>query len=681
MKTLIIDNYDSFTYNLFQLVAAVNGEEPLVITHDEFRMHQLLKLQFDNIIISPGPGHPDKASDFGICRDVLQQLDVPILGICLGHQGLCSVFGGKVVQAPIPMHGQTSCVRHFGDALFENIPKEFKVVRYHSLMVDQSLPDCLQAIAITEPNLIMAVRHREKPFWGVQYHPESVCSEYGEQLLINFNQLTQQYHRSQKTLRVLQKKITHVAQFKKMKCPSTPDIVFHHLFQNKSHVVWLDSSLVNPEISRFSLIGSLDGPLSYALEYDVKDGTVLQHQADAKQTFKMGIFDYLQEALQNININKLDVPFEFQGGFVGYLGYELYADTLPIKLKHQSPFPDAQLLFLDRVMVYDHQEHEWYILAISLPSQTEHSKVWIEEMSEVIASIHLRDILMDTEEQKAIHDYELSRERELYLKNIHDCMTQIARGESYEICLTNKLKFKNTVDAYAYYRRLRRINPSPYAAFLKFPGLSIACSSIERFLAIDAQGYVETKPIKGTMPRGQTPDEDLRNRQVLAQNIKFKSENMMIVDLLRNDLGKVCEIGSVHVPKLMQVESYSSVHQLVSTIRGKLRTDKTPIDCIKAAFPGGSMTGAPKIRTIEILQQYENEARGIYSGAIGFLSLNGSIDLNIVIRTAVITENELSIGVGGAIIALSDPEEEFDEMLLKSKFLRKALSVNDSLLF
>jgi para-aminobenzoate synthetase len=189
--TLIIDNKDSFTFNIFQMVAEVNGVEPIVITN-EVPWRELAKINADNIIISPGPGHPANAKDFGACRDAILFSQKPLLGVCLGHQGLAIAYGGTVAKAPTPMHGRISAIEQSGDRIFAGIPSKFNVVRYHSLLALKPLPDCLQEIARTDDGLTMAIRHKHKPQWGVQFHPESICSEYGLKIFQNFKGVSEQ---------------------------------------------------------------------------------------------------------------------------------------------------------------------------------------------------------------------------------------------------------------------------------------------------------------------------------------------------------------------------------------------------------------------------------------------------------------------------------------------------------
>jgi para-aminobenzoate synthetase len=224
------------------------------------------------------------------------------------------------------------------------------------------------------------------------------------------------------------------------------------------------------------------------------------------------------------------------------------------------------------------------------------------------------------------------------------------------------------------FAQLRQMSPVPFGALLDFGDVAVLSASPERFLSIDRHGAVESKPIKGTRPRGGDEAEDRVLREELRANPKDRAENLMIVDLLRNDLNTVCSVGSVHVPKLFDVETYPAVHQLVSTVRGTLAPGRSAVDCVRAAFPGGSMTGAPKVRTMEIIDRLEQGPRGVYSGALGWFSLSGASDLNIVIRTLVVNDGRVTFGVGGAIIALSDPAGEFDETVVKSRAMMTALA-------
>jgi para-aminobenzoate synthetase len=263
--------------------------------------------------------------------------------------------------------------------------------------------------------------------------------------------------------------------------------------------------------------------------------------------------------------------------------------------------------------------------------------------------------------------FHCGRGREQYLADIAHCQAELAAGESYEVCLTDQISTSASPEPFELYRILRRTNPAPFAAYLKLGDLAVLSSSPERFLSVDRQRHVQARPIKGTTGRSTDPIEDEALRSELTHDEKTYAEHLMIVDLLRNDLGRVCEVDSVRVPELMVVEAYPTVHQLISTVTGVLERGRTPVQCVRACFPGGSMTGAPKLRTMDIIDDTERVARGVYSGAIGYFGLDGSVDLSIVIRTIVMRPGATTIGAGGAIVMQSDPEEEFEEILLKAR--------------
>ena len=254
-------------------------------------------------------------------------------------------------------------------------------------------------------------------------------------------------------------------------------------------------------------------------------------------------------------------------------------------------------------------------------------------------------------------------------------------GDTYEVNLTHRTEVASDLDPLAAYLRLRELNPAPYAGFLQHdvPGARawLLSSSPERYATVDADGVLETKPIKGTTPRSEDPAEDEEHRRRLAQDEKYRAENLMIVDLLRHDVASVCEPGSVEVPQLMEVESYSSVHQLVSTVRGRLREDVGTVEALRALFPAGSMTGAPKLRTMEVIDEVEATPRGVYAGAFGWVSGDGRADLGVVIRSLVTAgDGRYVLGTGGGITVLSDPVEEHAEAMLKAARLLEALGTD-----
>lgn len=262
-----------------------------------------------------------------------------------------------------------------------------------------------------------------------------------------------------------------------------------------------------------------------------------------------------------------------------------------------------------------------------------------------------------------------------YHEMIASAQRYIAEGDAYQLCLTTELQVAGTIDPVALHRVMRQTNPTHHQALIRFPDVTMVSASPETFLSLSPDGTLSTRPIKGTRPRGESAEEDLRLRQELVASDKEQAENLMIVDLMRNDLSKVCETGSVRVPELLVVESYATVHQLVSTIEGSLRHGRDLIDVLEATFPAGSMTGAPKRRALEILQELEGAPRGLYSGTYGVWRSDGSAECAMTIRTAIVREDSLSIGVGGGITALSDPAEEIREVGIKARAFLRALGI------
>ncbi|TSE00110.1 aminodeoxychorismate synthase component I [Skermania sp. ID1734] len=673
MRTLLIDNYDSFTYNLFQLISEVQGREPTVLANDAVADIADLGLDaYDNVVISPGPGHPGRPRDFGISAQVIAQCRIPLLGVCLGHQGIVAAEGGLVDSAPQPRHGYLDALRHDGRELFAGLPQGFTVVRYHSLAVGEPLPPTLEATAWSADGVVMALRHRRKPQWGMQFHPESVAGEFGTELLRNFFDIAG----SARTSTISATRHRKTCNTTSLRLNATiidravdTEAAFDRLYAGSPQSFWLDSEHVEPGLDRFSFLGDDSGPLAEVVRYRVGSRVVEVRRGADQKIVPGNIFDYLSTELRRRTLAAGDLPFDFNCGYVGYFGYELKADTGSSN-RHTAHTHDAVWIFADRMVAVDHRDSKTYMLALDDGSaiSKDAAEQWLSDTQrelEQVASWKNPPPLQRTAHHDTVAAL-LDRSRVDYLADIAACKGQLRAGESYEICLTNRAYVDSDVDSLDLYRVLRRCNPAPYAAYLKLADVAIASTSPERFLKIDRNGTVESKPIKGTAPRSPDPAEDARLRDELTASPKTRAENLMIVDLLRNDLGRVCEVGSVTVPALMVTETYSTVHQLVSTVRGQLRTDVDAIDCVRACFPGGSMTGAPKLRTLEIIDSLETEARGIYSGAIGFFGLAGTADLNVVIRTAVQTGRRWHVGAGGAIVLDSDPAAEYEELVLKA---------------
>ena len=415
-----------------------------------------------------------------------------------------------------------------------------------------------------------------------------------------------------------------------------PSDAFVLLFGSEPFAFWLDREYHPTE--KFSVIGG------------------------AKQTLKHTDAAALFAALEALRTeNQLDLPFAFRPGLVGALAFEDIQGTL---------------LSVDRALLFDHQNRSvWFIGAFESQRDFEH---WTSAALLRFALVggqqaQYRDLHSGGEVWAPV----LRHQPAEYLELIRKAQQFIQAGDVYQLCLTNEISIETTVDPLMTFLRLREQNPSPFAAFLRADDVSVVCASPEQFLHATDSGLISSKPIKGTRRRGANAEEDSEIAQELASNEKERAENLMIVDLMRNDFGRVCEVGTVDVPVLFDVETYATVHQLVSTVQGQLRNDATALDALAASFPGGSMTGAPKLRAIEIIRELETGPRGIYSGAIGYLAANGAVDLGMTIRTIVFARGRASIGVGGGITVDSNPEAELEETKLKAKALLRSLGADD----
>jgi para-aminobenzoate synthetase len=705
MRTLLVDNHDSYTYNVFHLLAAASGEEPVVVNNDAVSWRVLSRSKFDAFVLSPGPGRPERWHDFGVCRDILRYSEIPVLGICLGHQGIGNLLEGGVSSAPTAMHGRLSRVRHDATGLFAGVPQGFSVVRYHSLAITSPVGPEGHEVAWAEDGVVMGVEHNTRPMWGVQFHPESIATEHGKAIAENFYALAERAAPARTPASPRGRRDENPSMSAEI-VPSTGEVgegtapdsewtvltrtlagaaptehLFETLFGEAEDSFWLDSADAPTWLARSSYMGTSAGADARLVTADVDAGTDTVRDDEGGAVLHGSVFDLLDRELRRIAVASPEgVERGLVGGYVGYLGYELKADTGAVNV-HSSDLPDAALMLANRVVAVDHAEARTHVMALCRAGDAE-AAAWVEEAAGVaaraIADPPPEVPLAPPSEPDAEVSFRVGRGREQYLADIVHAQAELAAGESYEVCLTDQISTDASPDPFALYRQLRRANPGPFASFLRFGDIAIVSSSPERFLAVERDRTVQARPIKGTVSRAEDPVEDEARRAELAGDEKTYAEHLMIVDLLRNDLGRVCEVDSVRVPDLMVVEPYATVHQVVSTITGRLEPGRSAVECVRNCFPGGSMTGAPKERTMEIIDDLEDEARGVYSGAIGYFGADGATDLSIVIRTIVTRPGRTTIGAGGAIVMQSDPEEEFEEILLKARapMAAVALTVN-----
>lgn len=457
---------------------------------------------------------------------------------------------------------------------------------------------------------------------------------------------------------------------------------------------WVDPAAVFSELMA-QCAGAAAGAVwldSGALARSGRSYLAVSERAVLSSDLDEPVFDWMARQFSAPDVDYADAPAGFRLGWVGWLGYELRGESLGVPITTPATTADAAWLWVDRVIVFDHESQSLSLLALG-EGWTGELALWRQRMERLIEAADAAADAAAGTAARATGDAALPaalaraaaapaplalwRDSDSdYLAKIEACQRAIVEGDAYQLCLTTNIRVDHAADPVSTYLELRRANPSHHGGFMQVGETALLSSTPEKFVSISPDGVIETKPIKGTRRRSSDPTEDQQLSAELLSSDKERAENLMIVDLMRNDLGRVCEVGSVTVPTLFEVESYATVHQLVSTIRGQLRSDVSAVDAIKASFPAGSMTGAPKHSATLILDSLERAPRGIYSGVFGYVGVDGAVDLAMVIRSIVMDARGSTIGAGGGITALSVPEEELAEVKLKAAALLRVLGVS-----
>ena len=830
-RILFVDAYDSFTNNIVSLLeTSLNVEVSTVKIDTEVGDLNCFLDKFVAVVAGPGPGDPRNPGDTGLFQK-LWELDVvnliPVLGICLGFQSLVLAYGGEIKRLPEPRHGIVRKVLSNERSIFHGVPS-LEAVQYHSLYatlgaenyliqdarrknqrdnpeINPDLTplawdywtehDAMHAVLGRTQNpqsILMAVKHTEKPFYGIQFHPESICSSLEARKIIKnwWDEICiwRARARKQKTLasnglsgqphtevnhdissvrggNEIERKphdqaqrsvvVSKVIDLGNLTLPSICETVGSTVGDS---IIFDSERRQMGETGEFSIIGIIE-TTSLRFEYRVGTRELLEKRLEKAspidlKAFDDNIFGFLESYMEKRKADNGDPAVPFWGGLMGYISYEACLETLDIKDKTKSNSPrgrpDLGFAFIERSIVIDHMRQMVHIQSIK---PTDRSWVDAIALDLSMSSPTTGNCLLKTPLNAVMS---LPSEKQ-YKSWIRACQDEIRAGNAYELCLTNQARITLPLQmpAWAMYNRLRAINPAPFGAFIRLGDLTVLSSSPERFMRWSrprtsrtcSKGYprrsskatsiLQFRPIKGTIARRATAasaPRSLGEATRLLSTQKEQAENLMIVDLIRHDLHGIVGSGRVSVPKLMVVEEYETVFQLVSVIEGSMivkAQQKSAIECggkaekingnlsnlpngsydshmfeildrklpllldhdsressaipsmsrqkpssplaaLPATLPPGSMTGAPKLRSCQILRSLEATPRGVYSGIIGYIDVGGGGDWSVAIRCATRWDDpgntvgdHWTVGAGGAVTALSTEQGEWEEMLAK----------------
>ncbi|ORY10550.1 ADC synthase [Clohesyomyces aquaticus] len=847
-RILYLDAYDSFSNNIVAQVEQRTGARVVTIRIDDDRFIKdpmgfvdYLK-NFDAVIAGPGPGTATESSDVGLMQELwkLEEADLlPVLGICLGFQSMTRAFGGKIERLVEPRHGIITEVLHKGRSVFQGV-SQLMATQYHSLQVNiehriQTKRAVRYPAELWRPTemcphleplawdfdswrngaVLMAAKHTEKPFWGVQFHPESICTnQEGDHIIQNWwleaqvwvrERLLHPVAREEMPLQKLRRPtamrrfssllgmqdltdiegspnnytqrksstflrkfsidpatIAHLIALGDSKSlPALPPDIVHcsttgsgqlrvsdvcELLGTAQNEAIVLESCLQPNLlplkvgtGRYSIIGLMIPGETLRLHYyvdskklELRDGNdqiYLETKVDDVWTCIKTIMHSLRPKQQP----KGPTFAPFWGGLMGYVSYEAGLETIdvePSPRTEEAPIPDICFAYITRSVVFDHKVKKIYVQSIRGPNDD----TWVHDTLEKIYHAVGQKSQVSTpcptpspgnpfDEDYTLRKYlqscrTICAPRSEYCQAVASCQDSIARGDSYELCLTSQNEvhtlqpsprpspMENNGLSWKLYKKLAKKNPAPFGAYLRIHNMHILSSSPERFMSWDRNGCSQCRPIKGTVRKDKKISA--ADAHAILNTSKERAENLMIVDLVRHQLHGVYGAGHVHVSQLMEVEEYETLYQLVSVVNAVppgVQKAKTPeeweepqdyvsgtntaasnasygLDAFVQSLPAGSMTGAPKKRSCELLKDAENgRRRGIYAGVLGYLDVGGAGDFSVIIRTAVkvdkpgsedATEETWHIGAGGAVTSQSTPEGEFEEM--ESKFRSTALA-------
>ncbi|KAB8137703.1 anthranilate synthase component I [Gracilibacillus oryzae] len=439
----------------------------------------------------------------------------------------------------------------------------------------------------------------------------------------------------------------------------TPISVFNRMNGKKKFL--LESSGSHNEKGRFSFIGL--NPYKEIIG-SAKQTTIINHIKETTENVEQLPLEAVKAHIPNV---ALDLPYAFYGGAIGYIGYDAIRqyENIGTLLEDEMEMPDVHMLFYQDVIVFDHMKQKVTVLTINLDG-TRNEDILTEQLQTLTDQIATPEKISQEEDLNI--SFETSIKKERFLEMVETAKQHIVDGDIFQVVLSQRMKATFDADPFTFYRKLRVANPSPYMYFIDFDDYFVLGASPESLIKTTGN-HVVTNPIAGTRPRGKTVEEDQQLASELLADEKELAEHKMLVDLSRNDLGRVCEIGSITIPKYMTIERYQHVMHIVSEVHGQLTSDYTGLDALVSTLPAGTVSGAPKIRAMQIINDLEDKKRGVYAGAVGYINMNGDLDLALAIRTMVIKDNTAYVQAGAGIVFDSNPESEYQETLNKAKSL------------